>query len=210
MCGQTHGFDTGTGWGCSQIQADFAKTECGKALSVTDDRSTISTGDSEPWLRQGWVEHTQILLDSYRHWVGRDLIPRTGSIVDQARELYLAPFVVVSHGTQADPILNYGNEVALTLWEMPVETLLKTPSRLTAEPMHRDDRARLLEWTTQNGFVDDYQGIRISSTGQRFRIDQATVWNLQNVAGQRVGQAATFSQWTFLESASSQGEMHRD
>lgn len=176
------------------------RNEHRKGLYVTDDASTTSIGDSEPWLQHGWVEHTQILLNSYDHWIGQDLIPRRGSAIDQARDLYLASFVVVSHGTQADPILNYGNQVALTLWEMPIETLLTTPSRLTAEPMHRDERSRLLERTSRDGFVDDYQGIRISSTGRRFRIDKATVWNLIDTAGQLVGQAATFSQWRFLDS----------
>jgi hypothetical protein len=87
---------------------------------------------------------------------------------------------------------------ALGLWEMPIETLLKTPSRLTAEPVHRDERARLLERTSRDGYVDDYRGIRISSTGRRFEIDRATVWNLVDATGQRVGQAATFSDWRFL------------
>ncbi|MDB5385463.1 MAG: hypothetical protein JWM11_1109, partial [Planctomycetaceae bacterium] len=62
------------------------------------------------------------------------------------------------------------------------------------------ERARLLERTTRDGFVDDYQGIRVSTTGRRFRIDQALVWNLVDAQGNRVGQAATFSDWQFLES----------
>jgi hypothetical protein len=145
-----------------------------------------------------WIDHTQILLDSFRHWVGRDLIPRGGTAEEQARALFEAPFVVVSHGTQTDPILNYGNKVALALWEMDVEQFLRTPSRETAEPVHRDERARLLERTTRNGFVDDYRGTRISRTGRRFQIDQAIVWNLRDAAGRPVGQAATFAEWKLL------------
>jgi hypothetical protein len=80
-----------------------------------------------------------------------------------------------------------------------VPTLLTMPSRTTAEPMHRDERARLLERTTRDGFVDDYRGVRISSTGRRFLIDRATVWNLLDADGKYVGQAATFSKWTFLD-----------
>jgi hypothetical protein len=146
-----------------------------------------------------FIEQTRILLDSYRHWTGRELIARHGSPEEQARALFEAPFVVVSHGTQADPILNYGNRTALSLWEMELPTLLQTPSRLTAEPVHRDERARLLERTTRDGYVDDYQGIRISQTGRRFRIDQATVWNLLDTGGHPTGQAATFSDWEFLD-----------
>jgi hypothetical protein len=148
-----------------------------------------------PWLEHNWVEHTQILLDSYRRWVGEQLIPRMGSAEEQAAALFHGPFVVVSHGTQADPILNYGNKVALKLWEVDIPTLLSMPSRLTAEPLHRDERARLLERTTRDGYVNDYRGIRISSTGKRFLIEQATVWNLVDAAGNHVGQAAMFSSW---------------
>ena len=145
-----------------------------------------------------WVAHTQVLLDSYRRWVGQDLLARDGSPEEQARALYTAGFVVVSHGVEADPILNYANQTALALWELDVPTLVKTPSRLTAEPVHRDERARLLERTTRDGYVDDYRGIRISRSGRRFRIDRATVWNLVDPLGIRVGQAATFSAWQFL------------
>jgi len=148
--------------------------------------------------RDVWITHTQILLDSFRRWLGRDLIPRTGRPLDEAEALFEAAFVVVSHGTQADPILNYGNRAALALWEMDVKTLLATPSRMTAEPLHRDERARLLARTTRDGYVDDYRGIRISRTGLRFRIDRAIVWNLLDAAGNHIGQAATFSDWAFV------------
>ena len=148
--------------------------------------------------RDAWIAHTQILLDSFRRWLGRDLIPRTGQPLDDAKALFEAPFVVVSHGTQADPILNYGNRSALALWEMDIETFLATPSRMTAEPLHRDERAGLLARTTRDGYVDDYRGIRISRTGRRFRIDRAIVWNLLDAEGAHVGQAATFSEWIYV------------
>ncbi len=150
---------------------------------------------AEPWRDHGWIAHTQILLSSYRRWLGVDLIAPCASPEDAARALFEAPFVVVSHGTQADPILNYANRVALELWEIDIPRLLVTPSRLTAEPLHRDERARLLERTTRDGYVDDYRGIRISTTGRRFQIERAIVWNLLDAAGQHVGQAATFATW---------------
>jgi hypothetical protein len=146
------------------------------------------------------TRHVQVLLDSFARLLGRELMPRAGSVEEQAERLFHAPFVVVSHGTEADPVLNYGNAAALALWEMDLATLTRTPSRLTAEPVHRDERARLLERTLRDGYVDDYAGIRISSTGKRFRIEQAIVWNLVDSAGIRHGQAATFDRWTPLES----------
>jgi hypothetical protein len=151
-----------------------------------------------PWSCQKQIEHVQVLLDSFARLLGRDLIPRDASPVEQARRLFEAPFVVVSHGTEADPVLNYGNATALTLWEMDLATFVQTPSRLTAEPVHRDERARLLERTSRDGYVDDYAGIRVSRSGRRFRIEQAIVWNLVDAAGQRRGQAATFDRWTTL------------
>ena len=145
-------------------------------------------------------EHVQLLLDSFARFLGRELISRQGGAEEQAERLFQAPFVVVSHGTEADPVLNYGNAAALALWEMDLATLTSTPSRLTAEPVHRDERARLLARTARDGFVDDYSGIRISSTGKRFRIEQAIVWNLVDAAGIHRGQAATFDRWTPLDS----------
>jgi hypothetical protein len=149
--------------------------------------------------RDAVVSHVQRLLDSFARLLGRQLIDRAGTPVEQSTRLWQAAIVVVSHGTDADPVLTYGNAAALVLWEMSWEELTQTPSRLTAEPVHRDERARLLARTREHGFVDDYSGIRISKTGRRFRIEQAIVWNLTDAAGNHLGQAATFDRWTPLE-----------
>lgn len=106
--------------------------------------------------------------------------------------------MLVSHGTEEDPILNYGNLRALELWELGWDELRRMPSRLTAEAPNRAERARLLEAVTRHGFIDDYSGVRISKTGRRFQIAQATVWNLVDKQGIRCGQAALFSQWSML------------
>ena len=146
------------------------------------------------------VAFVQILLNSYARWLNRELISREGTPEQQAERLFAAPFVVVAHGAQPDPILCYGNRVALELWETDLATLVTMPSRLTAVPLHRDERARLLERTTRDGYVDDYRGIRISRTGRRFEIQQAIVWNLVDERDTYVGQAATFAEWTMLPS----------
>ena len=160
-----------------------------------------SAGQQElPWISQEWITRTRLLLDSYHTFVGRQLIDRQSPQAD-SRALFEASFVTVAHGTEADPLLNYGNSAALQLWQMPLNELIGTPSRQTAEPVHRDERAELLRRTRKHGFIDDYSGIRISSTGQRFRIHQATVWNVVNETGEYVGQAAAFSDWTMLPEA---------
>ena len=124
------------------------------------------------------------------------MLTRTGSHKEQALALFAAPVVVVSHGTESDPILNYGNQQALDLWELSWAQLTSTPSRLMAEPMDRDERARMLAVAEKQGYYSGYQGIRISSTGARFLVEDATVWNVVDVSGARVGQAAMFAHWT--------------
>lgn len=152
-----------------------------------------------PWNSKHWIAYTQLILDSFANLLGRELIDRSGSELEQSQRLFEADFVVVSHNTNDDPILNYGNQKALELWETNLETLLAMPSRKTAEPVHRDERAELLRRVTEDGYIDDYRGIRISATGQRFQIDQAVVWNLTDAEGEYAGQAATFSDWEMLD-----------
>jgi hypothetical protein len=157
-----------------------------------------SNMESPIWQHPGVLAHTACLVRCYRHWTGRDLGRTPDDPVRCSRALFEAPFVVVSHGTEADPILNYGNRSALDLWEMNWEELTRTPSRFTAEAPDREERARLLQAVTQDGFIEDYRGVRISKTGRRFRITHATVWNLMGEQGQPYGQAAMFDQWTVL------------
>ena len=145
------------------------------------------------------VAWTQIILDNYRRLVGKDLIvDRSISPLDQAHILKQASFVLVSHGPEADPILNYGNQMALSLWEMSWDELTATPSRLTAEPVNQEIRRQMLHQVENQGFIDNYQGVRISKSGQRFMIKQTTIWNLTDPAGNYCGQAATFEQWQYL------------
>lgn len=149
-----------------------------------------------------WLQLTQCLLNSYRHCTGRELIDRSTPEADRMA-LWHAPRVVACHDTQPEPVFQYGNRMALRLWELPLERFLGMPSRQTAEPIHRAERQRLLERTREQGYVDDYHGVRISSTGKRFMIEQALLWTVLDATGLVIGQAATFDRWTPL------GDEHR-
>jgi hypothetical protein len=162
-----------------------------------------------PWQTPSIIAQTQLIARSLKHWTGRDLLRLGAPVSDPARissispsdfakKIFHAPFVLVSHGTESDPVLNYGNQTALGLWEMTWAELTCTPSRLTAEAPNREERARLLAAVTAHGFIDDYSGIRISKTGRRFRIARATVWNLLDENQVYRGQAAMFSNWEFI------------
>lgn len=93
------------------------------------------------------------MVESFKLVAGRDLvIPSFSSTQSESslgKQLFDAPFVVVSHNGGPDPKLNYDIQVALDLWEMG--------------------------WWYYKGFIDGYEGIRISSTGRRFKINSAII-----------------------------------
>jgi hypothetical protein len=107
--------------------------------------------------------------------------------------------VILAHGVEADPVFFYGNRQALERFDITAQQLIGMPSRLSAETIDQDERERLLGEVSRRGFIDNYAGVRISATGRRFRIEQATVWNLIDAEGHRHGQAAVFSHWTRLD-----------
>lgn len=150
------------------------------------------------WQNPSVIAQIQMIARSLKHWTGRELLPGDFTPGELAEKVFRAPFVLVSHGIEPDPILNFGNATALALWEMSWSELTHTPSRLTAEALNREERARLLDTVTKHGFIDDYSGVRVSRGGRRFRITQATVWNLLDDHGVYSGQAAFFSHWDFL------------
>ena len=158
------------------------------------------------WQQPAVIQHTQRLLRSFQHWLDRPLLNIDGSPIELSEALFHAPFVLVSHGTQADPILNYGNRQALELWEMDWTQFTQTPSRLTAEPVEQAERDRLLAQAQTQGYISDYKGIRISSTGRRFWIQDVVIWDVLDEQNQRCGQAARFDRWEMVERGEGRGE----
>ena len=142
--------------------------------------------------------HIELLLRSYNRCTGKILLDINGSPEEIAEKVVNAPFALVSHDNVDDPVFNFGNRTALELFELSWEEFTKLHSRESAEPVNREDRTRLLKRVTENGFIDDYSGIRISSTGKRFEIRDATVWNVIDNEGIYRGQAAYFDKWDFL------------
>ena len=113
-----------------------------------------------------------------------------------ARALYEAPFVLVSHGLETDPVFNYANLTAQSLFELRWHDFVRLESRHSAEAVEQAARESFMQQVRTNGFVDNYTGVRISSSGKRFTIDRAVVWNVIDDAGNLRGQAATFAHWT--------------
>lgn len=144
------------------------------------------------------IRHVEILRSSYRHWTGRRLLDAHITPADAVAALHAAPFAVVSHGTQSEPIFNYGNQRALQLFEMRWDEFTALPSRLSAEAPNQAERASLLAAVSEQGYIDNYAGIRIAKSGRRFMIQEATIWNLLTPAGEYYGQAALIRRWEAL------------
>ncbi len=143
------------------------------------------------------IQHVAHLLASHLELTGQPLLAGEPgeSDTDLARRLYEAPFVVLAHHEQPDPCFNYANLAAQQLFERTWDEFIGLPSRLSAEAPERGERERLLARVASHGFIDDYSGVRISSSGRRFRILRATVWNVNDTSGRHIGQAASFSEW---------------
>ncbi len=157
----------------------------------------MSNNQQLPWEQDAIIRHIQLVLQSYKHWTGNDLVNMSDSPEEIAQQIFEAPFALVSHGTEADPIFNYGNHKALTTWELSWEEFTKMPSRQSAEKVVQEERNRLLQETEAKGFCN-YSGVRISSTGKRFQIKNGIIWNLVDDQNQYCGQASIFSNTVWL------------
>ena len=147
-----------------------------------------------PFERTEIIEYSNLMSQSYKYFTGSNLIDS----LDVARDLYYAPFALVSHGIQSDPILRYGNLKAQQLWAMSWDELVEMPSRLTAEIEVIQERQRLLDQANRQGYVDNYRGVRISKDGRSFIIDKTILWNVVDSEGIKHGQAAVIHQWQWL------------
>jgi len=143
------------------------------------------------------ARHVALLQSSYRHWTGKTLFDP--GLTDHAAVAWLerAGFALVSHDTQADPVFNYANATALELFGMSWDEFTALHSRYSAEAMEREERASLLAQVARNGYIDAYAGVRIAKSGARFRVRNATVWNLLDESGAYYGQAAMLPEWEY-------------
>jgi PAS domain S-box-containing protein len=133
-----------------------------------------------------------LLGESYARLLGKPLVPDEElPPAEAARWLYEdAPFGILAHDTQADPVFVYGNLRAQRLFGYTWNELTALPSRLSAEAPERSERQAFLEQVTRDGYVDGYRGVRVTKSGERFWIERATVWQLFDRDGVYRGQAA--------------------
>jgi hypothetical protein len=145
------------------------------------------------------IEHVRLLRNSYSDLLGRPLAPADFDDEQAAAYLFLAPMVLLSHNTDADPIFNYANRTGLDLFELTWDELIELPSRRSAEAINRKERQKVLDQVSDQGYIDNYQCVRITKSGKRFDVKNATVWSLYDAQNCYQGQAACFSEWTFID-----------
>lgn len=119
------------------------------------------------------MDWSRLVNDSYRIATGSDL-PQQPAL---------------AHG--ADHRITWVNDAAARLWERSPQRFVGIPSRWTALPDDRTARAHAL---AGEGVIRGYSGVRVSATGRRFVIEDATIWPVLRDA-HVVGQAATFASW---------------
>lgn len=158
----------------------------------------------KPYLTTPVAAYNRLMANSFQRFTGQSILGMIDaarlSDIELAQAMFNAPRAIVSHGTEADPIFRYANAQALKLWEMDWDAFTRLPSRLSAEAAGdiQSDRDALLKAALTKGWVDNYAGVRISSTGKRFDIRNTVLWNVVDDTGVRHGQAAFIRDWRFL------------
>lgn len=168
--------------------------------------------DPAPWLDDPAIATAGRILRCHQLAFGRPLlagVEKGRSSLQAAQELFAASEVVLAHDGAADPRLIYANRAALRLWRRPWNRMVGLPSRLTAEPGERRSRAVALERARHAEALRGYAGIRVDSTGRRFRIENARLWTLRDQKSLACGQAACFTSWWWLAEEGS-GSPHPD
>ena len=151
----------------------------------------------EMWQSPLIVQHSALLIQSYVDICGKKF-PVSLTNGNFPRDLYESDYIIVSHGTENDPIFNYANIAAQSLWKMNWETFIQTPSRLSAKNDKVTTRAIALQNAFAKGYLFDYEGIRVDALGREFSIQNVTLWNLIDASGTFHGQAAMFNRWKYL------------
>jgi PAS domain S-box-containing protein len=132
----------------------------------------------------------RLLADSYARLLGRPLVPHAMPVAEATEWLYeSAPFAVLAHNTEPDPVFMYGNKAAQRRFGYTWDEITRLPSRLSAEAPNREERQQFLERVQRLGYEAGYKGVRITKTGERFMIEEATLWQLVDADGTLHGQA---------------------
>jgi len=145
------------------------------------------------------ISHVSLLDRSLKHLTGRGVYERMGVQPSSPKGIYNTVclnerFVLISHGTEANPIYNFGNVAALQAFVRSWDNLM-IPSAESVVLRSQDETLRneLMQKVTDNGFVEGASGIRVRGDGKFIKLVDAVVWNCyDNDNSTYIGQAAFF------------------
>jgi len=103
-----------------------------------------------------------------------------------------APYSILVHDTQSDPVYIYVNQRAISCFKYTLEEFLTTPSRLSATESTQDERNHLFDTARKNGIAYNYTGPRVDKYGNIFNINDCIVWEVRKNDGTKIGEAALF------------------
>ena len=96
-------------------------------------------------------------------------------------------FPIASHDLHG--FFNYLNKAALSLFKVTLDQVIGKPTTMTAPESEQKERNELLNQVNSQGFIDNYKGIRVTSDGELFQIEDATIWNVVDKNCHKIGQA---------------------
>ena len=94
---------------------------------------------------------------------------------------------IASHDTNG--FFNYLNKAALSLFKVTKDQVIGRSTTMTAPKSEQKQRNELLNQVNSYGFIDNYKGIRVTSDGELFQIEDATIWNVVDKNSHKMGQA---------------------
>ena len=183
----------------------------GAGTDEDEDEAAIGSGGTSAALSHETAEMVFHALDlglSYKKATGTKLVEGNVMVHDAARALFRAPFACASH--DGNDVFNYGNQAALELWEMEWDAFVGMSSKKSADEADeatQAERRALLDRAASDGVIMNYSGVRVSSRGAKFRIEDATVWTMKDGDGNKTGQAVRFDRVVRLQPDGSDGEV---
>ncbi len=112
---------------------------------------------------------------------------------DLARTLYEDGRVILSHEYLDIPRFCFANAKAQEQFGYNWNEFQGMDSRLSAQADDVAAREELLKRAAEEGYIDNYEGVRIRKDKTKFHVTDVILWNVLNEREKVVGQAAIFS-----------------
>lgn len=170
----------------------------GRLADVPSPIPSLTGGTKIKNTQRDIVTHVKLVDASLGNLTGRSVAVRMG-LDPSSSDIYESicnseRYVLISHGTEDEPIFNFGNVAALTAFFRSWESLIAMPSAksVVLRSVDEEMRIQLMQKVTDDNFVEGASGIRIRDDGTYLKFMDAVVWNCFDEEGCKIGQAAFF------------------